>query len=697
MVVPTSEVPDPLRTAVSPRRLEILELIWDDELAVNEIAAQLPVSVPAVSQHLAKLRDAGLVEVRAQGRRRFYRAARESMGPVEAVLASLLGSEPADDGPSGATIEPAGTRERAIDQIVSSETEPPGSTAEADVDSFDGAAGAAGAAAPRGGGDESKPPPFAEAIPPSAEAIPAIETATRVEDELVSWYRQGFEARAIALRKAGEAMASGRRDAADSIRRIARSLTRSTIAERFPDISVKSAFVTVQPNTELSVAAERLTGALRQEAAREDDRVATILVVEDSKMEAALTRAIVGGPNREVLLAASAEEATHVLERRRVDLMVLDLGLPGEDGRDLLGRLGRSPRTAGIPVILLTGKDDPRTQTEVLALGADTFFTKPADSAVLSVAASMMLERSAVARSTGRQDPLTGLKNRPVFLSDVRQLTSAATRAGLALSIAIIDLDGLAEVNDAHGSDIGDALVRTIADALKRSFRESDTVARWSGSKFAVLFANSAAEGGAIALEKLRAATTAAPLSLPNGATIVPTWHAGVASIRDRTDVDAAIARATRRLQLARSKVGTRIVWSDESVRGDNAVIMLIEDDQILGDLIEHRFRREGFDVTRFVDGAEAVADAASIEASAVVLDTMLPGADGFEVLRHIRDAPALAGVPVVVLTFGGDHDAGRAFDLGASDTLAKPFAVKELVARVSRLVQEYEEGRAGG
>ena len=78
-----------IRTAMEPRRLQILELIWDREQSVNEIASRLPVSVAAVSQHLAKLRAAGLVSVRAEGRQRFYRATKADMGALAVVLESF--------------------------------------------------------------------------------------------------------------------------------------------------------------------------------------------------------------------------------------------------------------------------------------------------------------------------------------------------------------------------------------------------------------------------------------------------------------------------------------------------------------------------------------------------------------------------------------------------------------------------------
>lgn len=71
------------------RRLRILHLVWDRELSAGEIAGQVAVSFPAVSQHLAKLREAGLVSVRKEGRHRYYRARRADMGTLAIYLESM--------------------------------------------------------------------------------------------------------------------------------------------------------------------------------------------------------------------------------------------------------------------------------------------------------------------------------------------------------------------------------------------------------------------------------------------------------------------------------------------------------------------------------------------------------------------------------------------------------------------------------
>ena len=83
---------DGLQIVSEPRRREILRLVWDGELMAGEIADRFDVTFGAVSQHLAVLRDAGFVRVRRDGVRRFYRADRERLGPLVAVLEAMWSS-----------------------------------------------------------------------------------------------------------------------------------------------------------------------------------------------------------------------------------------------------------------------------------------------------------------------------------------------------------------------------------------------------------------------------------------------------------------------------------------------------------------------------------------------------------------------------------------------------------------------------
>jgi DNA-binding transcriptional ArsR family regulator len=78
-----------LRAISSPRRREILRLVWDQERSAGDIAARFDVSWPAVSQNLGVLRKAGLVIERRQANRRFYRADQAALGPLRTVIEEM--------------------------------------------------------------------------------------------------------------------------------------------------------------------------------------------------------------------------------------------------------------------------------------------------------------------------------------------------------------------------------------------------------------------------------------------------------------------------------------------------------------------------------------------------------------------------------------------------------------------------------
>jgi len=85
----TTQVQDVLDAISSPRRREILRLVWEHELSAGDIAARFDVSWPAISQNLAVLRKAGLVSERREANRRFYRADPQALGSLRTVLQEM--------------------------------------------------------------------------------------------------------------------------------------------------------------------------------------------------------------------------------------------------------------------------------------------------------------------------------------------------------------------------------------------------------------------------------------------------------------------------------------------------------------------------------------------------------------------------------------------------------------------------------
>ena len=121
--------------------------------------------------------------------------------------------------------------------------------------------------------------------------------------------------------------------------------------------------------------------------------------------------------------------------------------------------------------------------------------------------------------------------------------------------------------------------------------------------------------------------------------------------------------------------------------------ILVCDDDELLVDLLTYRLGTRGYQVSAARDGGEALERLAADKPDAVVLDAMMPVVDGFEVLRRIREQPATANLPVVMLSARKqERDIVGALELGASDFVVKPFIPEELIARLTRLLGEEDK-----
>ncbi len=119
------------------------------------------------------------------------------------------------------------------------------------------------------------------------------------------------------------------------------------------------------------------------------------------------------------------------------------------------------------------------------------------------------------------------------------------------------------------------------------------------------------------------------------------------------------------------------------------ARLLIVDDDVRLGALLERLLRPEGFQISIVTDGHQAVRRATGEEFDLVILDVMLPGLDGFEVLRQVR---AVSKVPVIMLTAkGAEADQIVGLELGADDYLPKPFNPRALLARIRAVLRRAE------
>ena len=120
--------------------------------------------------------------------------------------------------------------------------------------------------------------------------------------------------------------------------------------------------------------------------------------------------------------------------------------------------------------------------------------------------------------------------------------------------------------------------------------------------------------------------------------------------------------------------------------------IFVVEDDADISRLVRHHLEQSGYAVRAFSSAHGVIAEAQKQPPSLMVLDIMLPGGDGMDLCRRVRETESLAGVPIIFLTAKTtEADRILGLEIGADDYISKPFSPRELVARIKAVLRRFE------
>lgn len=138
------------------------------------------------------------------------------------------------------------------------------------------------------------------------------------------------------------------------------------------------------------------------------------------------------------------------------------------------------------------------------------------------------------------------------------------------------------------------------------------------------------------------------------------------------------------------SSTGSYEPLSDAGISvASRSLVFVVEDDEDIARLVSHNLQAAGFDVQSFVSGSSVIAEAMRETPSLFILDVMLPGTDGFDLCRQIRQTPALSSTPIIFLTAKtAEADRVKGLELGGDDYITKPFSPREMVARVRSVLR---------
>ncbi len=152
-------------------------------------------------------------------------------------------------------------------------------------------------------------------------------------------------------------------------------------------------------------------------------------------------------------------------------------------------------------------------------------------------------------------DPLTGVYNRSVMETTLLRELGLARRHKTRLSLVILDIDGLKKVNDEYGHDMGDTLIKAVADCVTRSLRKTDIVARFGGDEFAILLSNTTRRSAARLADLIRQNVAEIACMSSSGRFMV-TVSMGVASSTQKDDAKSLFLRADEALYRAKDQSG---------------------------------------------------------------------------------------------------------------------------------------------
>jgi diguanylate cyclase (GGDEF)-like protein len=288
----------------------------------------------------------------------------------------------------------------------------------------------------------------------------------------------------------------------------------------------------------------------------------TILVVDDNESNIDMILAIL--KEYDVIPSTSGDDALALIKEESIDLVLLDILMPGMDGFTVCKRLKDQPDTKDIPIIFITAKNDEASIEQAYDLGGADYVTKPFKPKELLARVKVQLKLQDLLKELdflATRDSLTGIYNRRKFFQMAELMYDKASDDLYAL---MIDIDHFKRVNDRYGHHTGDEALKKITSAISETLPASSLFGRMGGEEFAVLLR---AEDQSQAMEVaylLQQKVSEIPIDISDGSTISCTISSGVACKQEDTaSLDRLLRQADTALYKAKDGGRNRSVFRD--------------------------------------------------------------------------------------------------------------------------------------
>lgn len=288
-------------------------------------------------------------------------------------------------------------------------------------------------------------------------------------------------------------------------------------------------------------------------------------------------------------------------------------------------------------------------------------------------------------------DPVTGVYNRRYFEDEIRNMQNSA-------GVAMIDLDDFKLYNDIYGHDMGDQVLCIVADVIKNCIRKTDKLIRYGGDEFLLILSDMVR--GTLRGKLLQIQEAIENATIPNCSRLKLTASIG-GVISEDGQIDEAIAKADQLMYKAKDHKAQVITECDKTIfkkeKIQNKPKILIVDDSEFNRAILKEILGETYEIIEADGGNEALhkIDEYGMKNSLVLLDIIMPEKDGFEVLKYMEEERLISDIPVIIISSEDSANyIRRAYEMGVSDYINRPFDANIVYQRVSNTVKLYAKQR---
>ncbi len=298
-----------------------------------------------------------------------------------------------------------------------------------------------------------------------------------------------------------------------------------------------------------------------------------ILVIEDRQETVTWFKSALS-PYHEVATVDTFEEALVRVRGGDPDLVVVSLGMRGFDGLRLCSQLRSLPEGRYVPILVVVSDGDRRKLAQALEMGVNDYLTRPVDKNELIARVRTQLRKKRYADRLRHNvqlslemaitDQLTGLHNRRYMSRHLDNLVANAKKNNKPIAFVIMDIDYFKSVNDSHGHDIGDEVLKEFASRIAANVRGIDLACRYGGEEFVVVMPDTDVAYAYAVSERLRQSIETTPFQVSRAPhSLNLTISIGIAGAEGENDtVDALLHRADQALYRAK-KTGRNKVVAD--------------------------------------------------------------------------------------------------------------------------------------